>query len=139
MEALADTDTNMTSYHREGSKSEYTCDRCGIKFLRYTSEMNRKNRPKAKKAFCSRKCMAKGYMIDRDGYILIYAKDHPKCNARGFVREHRMEVEKHLGRHLEIEEVVHHKDRDKANNHIDNLEIMTKSDHHRLHSTKEKP
>jgi DNA-binding transcriptional regulator YiaG len=55
--------------------------------------------------------------------------------------EHRHKVEQKLGRKLSFNEVVHHKDRNKANNSDDNLEIIARADHSRLHmkGSKRKP
>lgn len=42
---------------------------------------------------------------------------------------HRWTMEQHLGRKLTRSEVVHHIDGDRHNNNIDNLMIMTQSQH----------
>lgn len=52
----------------------------------------------------------------------------------GYIREHRLLIEKKLGRTLEKNEVVHHLNGDKADNRIENLFVMNKSDHNRFHS-----
>lgn len=49
--------------------------------------------------------------------------------------EHRVIMESHLGRPLERQEVVHHIDKNPLNNHIDNLQLMTKSSHSTFHDT----
>lgn len=45
------------------------------------------------------------------------------------VREHRVLIEKHLGRKLDAWEHVHHKDGDKLNNSIENLEVIDGANH----------
>ena len=50
---------------------------------------------------------------------------------------HRILMEKILGRKLREDEVVHHKDGIRGNNNIDNLEVMTISEHIKLHRKKE--
>lgn len=47
--------------------------------------------------------------------------------------EHRIVMERHLGRELSYKEIIHHKDRNKRNNEITNLEITNKRDHMKLH------
>lgn len=53
--------------------------------------------------------------------------------------EHRYIMEQHLGRQLARDEVVHHKDGDKSNNEIENLELMSLSEHTRQHRTGNTP
>lgn len=48
--------------------------------------------------------------------------------------EHRAVVEQALGRELRSDEVVHHKDGNKRNNTLGNLQVMTKAEHTRLHA-----
>jgi len=47
--------------------------------------------------------------------------------------QHRIIMEKHLGRKLKRLEIVHHIDFDKTNNSLDNLMVMSIGDHNRLH------
>ena len=67
-----------------------------------------------------------GCYISKDGYIIhcINGKDVP---------EHRIVMENHLGRKLKSEEIIHHIDKDHGNNNIDNLQIVTRSEHMKLH------
>lgn len=81
---------------------------------------------------CSRKCANilkstytgeksatwKGGHVSYQGYKIINQK-----------YEHRSVMERKLGRKLASHEIVHHIDHDKTNNHPDNLEILTRSEH----------
>lgn len=59
-------------------------------------------------------------------YRLIYAGGKQRL-------EHRVVMEKVLGRPLGLDEVVHHKDEDGLNNDPINLELMTRAEHRRIH------
>jgi len=50
---------------------------------------------------------------------------------------HVVKMEKRIGRRLKPNECVHHKDEDRANNKLSNLELMTRSEHARLHRSLE--
>jgi hypothetical protein len=80
-----------------------------------------------------------GRMTDKDGYILRLQTDHPHCDRHGYVREHRLVMEQKLGRLLLPSEVVHHIDGDKANNHLDNLEVFGSNGHHLAETLTGKP
>lgn len=49
---------------------------------------------------------------------------------------HDVIMESHLGRHLKIDEVVHHIDGNRSNNNLMNLRLMARADHARLHQQK---
>jgi len=51
----------------------------------------------------------------------------------GLVYEHRLIMEYFLGRTLGKDEIVHHKDGNKLNNKIENLELMSRADHTAYH------
>ena len=68
-----------------------------------------------------------------NGYVQVYYPKHP-YNSCGYVCEHRLVVENHIGRYLRKDEVVHHINGIKDDNRIENLQIMTNSEHMKLHS-----
>jgi hypothetical protein len=122
---------------------ECTCENCGKKFLMPPSKVaigRGKN--------CSRECAAiskskntsgensyywNGGTHMKAGYRFIYSPNHPKKNDTGYVREHILVMEKHIGRYLEDGEIIHHMNHDKQDNRIENLMIMSKSEHSKLH------
>ena len=58
---------------------------------------------------------------------------HPKANAKGLYPLHRVLMENKLGRILSDEEIVHHKDEDKSNDALSNLEVKSNSLHSKEH------
>ena len=73
-----------------------------------------------------------GHITDR-GYREVYRPNHPNGSNVGYVKEHRLVMEKHIGRFLEPSEIVHHKDGDRLNNSIKNLELIDRSTHAKIH------
>lgn len=70
----------------------------------------------------------------RSGYILEYCPDHPHCNARGSVLQHRLVMERKLGQILPRSIVVHHLNGEKTDNRPENLELVSShSEHMRQH------
>lgn len=72
----------------------------------------------------------------KDGYIQIYMPDHPKSSKDGYIMEHDLIMECAIGRWLEKDEVVHHKNEIKSDNRLINLELMTLSEHISFHAKK---
>lgn len=75
-------------------------------------------------------------VIDKGvGYYYVYSPMHPMSNAAGKVYIHRYIAEQYYGIKLDSTLHVHHKDNNKLNNEPDNLEILTASEHRKLHSS----
>lgn len=72
------------------------------------------------------------------GYLYCYAPDHPCANKAGKVLEHVHVASQHLGRLLLPEECVHHKDRNRKNNSIENLQVLTIEEHSLLHAIEDR-
>lgn len=76
-----------------------------------------------------------GISNDKD-YIIISKPDHPNARTNGFIPQHRFIMEQHLGRYLTKTEHVHHRDGNKKNNDISNLQLMKdNSEHMKLEKT----
>jgi hypothetical protein len=67
-------------------------------------------------------------------YIWIYKPDHPNARSTGYMQEHRLIMEEHLGRVLEPKELVHHINGDPKDNRIENLKLASsKKEHSAMH------
>lgn len=71
-----------------------------------------------------------GRTFDKSGYVLVLSPNHPSRNRAGYVREHRLVMESVLGRYLERDEVVHHRNGIKNDNRPENLELFSTNGHH---------
>jgi len=78
--------------------------------------------------------MTMDFKLDKgNGYMYCYAPDSEFATKSGKVYEHRYVMQVYLGRQLKEDECVHHIDRNKTNNDISNLQLMTIDEHARLH------
>lgn len=75
-----------------------------------------------------------GRTISHGGYVSILKPKHPFVDVNGRVKEERLVMEKYIGRYIQPEETVHHINKIKTDNRIENLALMTKHNHLRYHA-----
>ncbi len=128
------------------------CLRCGMSFHTRPSHITRK--------YCSRICwikdLSRACLTWKGGAWFSAGSDHPRWKGRakrissgkvkgprsflpmahndGRIEKHRLVMAVYLGRLLSIEEVVHHKNGNRLDNKIENLELfVNQGEHSRLH------
>lgn len=74
------------------------------------------------------------YYTNKKGYRQHYNPKSPDARKSGFSPVHRDVARKKYNRDIKWYEVVHHKDGNKLNNSWDNLELMSRSKHSKLHA-----
>lgn len=71
-----------------------------------------------------------GKKLSVNGYWEILSKNHPLKDVHGYMKEHRLVMEKFIGRYLNRKEVVHHINGIKTDNRIENLTLFNNSSEH---------
>lgn len=73
-----------------------------------------------------------GRYQDDKGYIRVLKPEHPH-DIKGYVYEHRLVIERKIGRYLESWEQIHHINEIKTDNRLENLFLTNKQEHSALH------
>jgi len=134
------------SYIDGRTNKKYYCVDCGKKLSCYTSTYCNTCKYKHKKSLTTKakmnisKALKGKYKGEKAhnykngkcksrGYILIFSPTHPYRATNNYVMEHRLVMEKYLGRYLRTEEIVHHTNGIKDDNRIENLSIANLKTH----------
>ncbi len=133
------------------------CKTCGKTFSKRLSQYRQDKKKCNAGKFCSRECFYKsperspnlgkkgkdsfgwkgGGTSERGYHLVVASKKHPyalkRSNGIKYIREHRLVMEKYLGRYLKPEEIVHHINGNIKDNRIENLALTDLSKHCTLH------
>jgi len=77
-----------------------------------------------------------GRIIDYQGYVRIKDWSYPNRATVGYVKEHKLVWEKHHKACMLSWGVVHHKNENRQDNRIENLQGMTRGQHQSYHNKK---
>ena len=107
------------------------CDGRAGKKNRIDSCPKCKNRKDKRSKFCDscsdrRRHWKGGKTTTANGYIYQYCPEHPNATCKGYVMQHRLVMEEHLGRPLKAHENVHHINGIRDDNSLENLELWTR-------------
>ena len=116
------------------------CKACGKEII---SQLSPKWKSTRLQDYCSPKCRSttmigqksrnsKGGSV-QDGYKLLWLPGHRLAQKNGYVLEHRLLAEKYFGIELSEDHVVHHINHDRSDNRAENLMVLLKGDHTRIH------
>jgi len=136
MKIIKDTGIKESTDSRKYHYAIFECDYCHSH-----TEKILKDGKKAK--YCSHKCYAANRIkrgaykrkIISKKYYYIYIPEHPYAigTRKLYIAEHRLIMEKHIDRYLVKNEIVHHINEDTLDNRIENLQLMSASNHIKLH------
>ena len=136
------------------SSFETTCGECGESLVVPRSRYLHAQKV-SQTLFCSRACAGKalpktrkkwvgrprgpegGRFVAATGYVYLWLTDDD--GRRRSFAEHRVVMERHIGRKLHKGETVHHKNGDRQDNRIENLELWASYHHSGQRVTEGKP
>ena len=72
------------------------------------------------------------YQASETGYVMLFEPENPRSSSKGYVAEHVAIAERTLGKPLPPDAVVHHVDRNPANNTPSNLVVCQDQAYHMI-------
>ena len=113
----------------KGIYCSYSCSKSGIKL----TKLHIKNISLSKKGEKNPMWNGGKPFVNTQGYVMIKDVKNLMANCDGRVLEHRLVMSEFLGRSLTKDEVVHHKNHNRSDNRLENLELLSRSNHSKHH------
>ena len=108
-----------------------TCEQCGRAVQKRPKEAHWQYE---QRRFCGKRCagLALNPRLEADAFAARYRK--VKTPDGRHMLEHRWVMEQSIGRRLRREEQVHHRNHNRLDNRIENLELVSSSEHGLRHT-----
>jgi len=126
----SETTTNVANYFKcRRNDGKTYCRVCTCK----TTAKNRIGVPRKPRLKMSPYDMKRSSYVSFDGYRVIFDPDYYNDygSFKGYVKEHKAVIEKHIGRKLIKGEIIHHINLDKLNNSLENLILCVNEKQHK--------
>lgn len=130
----------MVRLYRSGMNSEQVADACGAsathvrRLLRPLGVLRRRGQSTENRRGEKAPRWAGGRAVTANGYVFVYRPGHPLARNGNYVAEHRLVASEANGIELDASDEVHHINGIKSDNRPENLQVVKRGPHQRLHA-----
>jgi len=129
------SETRIGKHHSKGTKQKMSEAKKGEKGYNWGKHLSEKTKQKLSEARKGEKHYnwKGGRKIDSGGYVLIWKPEHFNAYKNGYIFEHHLVYEEYWREKVPKGYLLHHMDRDRANNDITNIPLLTFNFHGKIH------